>query len=251
MRLTNSSVWLKLRAMLAERISVVEFERQLSTLIEKGYPWSAGLTDEQFRQLAEPLAARAAELETGEEDAPVEGGLGGGASPGDGTARDDGAGQPARIPFLLVAGRDLVSPLRAAERIERRGRRAIVTMLSGEDLDAFAPIEQVTLPDAALYLLSDVDLGWATRNDPPERALPLLLEQGRSPLTLEEGIALATQFPEAVATNAGWSLLGSRRGDRRVTAMWISRGSPKLGWCFAGAPHTWLGSASCGGRLAA
>jgi hypothetical protein len=38
-------------------------------------------------------------------------------------------------------------------------------------------------------------------------------------------------------------------GDRRVPALWISGGAPKLGWCWAGNPHTWLGSASCATRL--
>ncbi|HST43200.1 MAG TPA: DUF5701 family protein [Conexibacter sp.] len=211
--------------------AAAEFERQLATLIANGCPWTAGLTDEQFRALVAPLADHVAAL-PGPPALP--------AAPGE---------TPPRIPFVLVVDRALVTPMRAAEQIERRGRRAIVTMLSAEDLDAFAPIESVEPPVGGVYLLLDVDLGWATRNDPPDRALPKLRAQGRSPLTLEEGIALVTHQPEAVATNAGFSLLGSRRGDRRVTAMWISRGSPKLGWCFAGAPHTWLGSASCGGRV--
>ena len=46
-------------------------------------------------------------------------------------------------------------------------------------------------------------------------------------------------------------LSGSRRGDRRVPAMWISARAPKLGWCWDGNPHDWLGVASAGspGRL--
>jgi hypothetical protein len=211
--------------------ALAEFARQTETLVAKGLPWSAGLTDEQFRALVAPLAAHVAGL-------PERPALP--SAPGE---------PPPAIPFVLVVDRTLVPPLRAAERIERRGKPAIVTMLSGEDLDAYEPIESVAPPAGGAYLLLDVDLGWGTRNDPPDRALPLLREQDRSPLTLEEGIAVVTQEPEAIATNAGFSLLGSRRGDRRVTAMWISRGSPKLGWCFAGAPHTWLGSASCGARV--
>ena len=45
-------------------------------------------------------------------------------------------------------------------------------------------------------------------------------------------------------------LSGSRRGDRRVPAMWISAKAPKLGWCWDGNPHDWLGVASAGSRLA-
>jgi hypothetical protein len=35
----------------------------------------------------------------------------------------------------------------------------------------------------------------------------------------------------------------------RQVEVWISQGARKLGWCWAGNPHTWPGSASCGGRL--
>jgi hypothetical protein len=55
-------------------------------------------------------------------------------------------------------------------------------------------------------------------------------------------------------------LLGSRCGDRRVPALWISggsardggtarRGAAKLGWCWAGNHHTWLGHASAAQRV--
>ena len=45
-------------------------------------------------------------------------------------------------------------------------------------------------------------------------------------------------------------LLASRCGDKRVPAIWISAGAPKLGWCWDGNPHTWLGAASAGARVA-
>ena len=38
-----------------------------------------------------------------------------------------------------------------------------------------------------------------------------------------------------------FSLLGSRAGDKRVPALWVSARRPRLGWCYQGAPHTWLG----------
>jgi hypothetical protein len=49
--------------------------------------------------------------------------------------------------------------------------------------------------------------------------------------------------------NSCFTLAGSRRHDRRVPAMWISERAPKLGWCWDGNPHTWLGVASAAGRL--
>jgi Family of unknown function (DUF5701) len=69
---------------------------------------------------------------------------------------------------------------------------------------------------------------------------------------LRRSLAARAAFAEpavtAVAKNGGFSLAGSRCGDRRVTALWISQNRPKLGWCWAGNPHTWLGTASCADR---
>ena len=68
---------------------------------------------------------------------------------------------------------------------------------------------------------------------------------------IEEGVALLTHFPEFLQPNNCCSLLASRCGDKRVPALWLSEGRPKLGWCWAGNPHTWLGSASCAKRSSA
>lgn len=78
----------------------------------------------------------------------------------------------------------------------------------------------------------------------PAAAVDAMAAVGRLPITIDEGIALVTQFPAALASNRCFSLVGSRCGDRRVPALWISQGAPKLGWCWHGNPHTWLGSAS-------
>ncbi|CAM5297405.1 putative protein OS=Streptomyces tendae OX=1932 GN=GUR47_27180 PE=4 SV=1 [Streptomyces tendae] len=74
--------------------------------------------------------------------------------------------------------------------------------------------------------------------------------RGRTPLTIEEGVAVLTQVPEVLVKNKCFSLGGSRCGDRRVPALWISKRAPKLGWCWEGNPHTWLGMASAGARHA-
>ena len=78
-----------------------------------------------------------------------------------------------------------------------------------------------------------------------------MLGRGRTPLTIEEGIAVVTHAPQLLEKNRCFMLSGSRRGDRRVPAMWISERAPKLGWCWDGNPHDWLGVASAGARLAA
>ena len=154
-----------------------------------------------------------------------------------------------RIPFVIVVSRELVGPEASIGLVERRGKAATATMLDADDFERFRPIERLTPPEGSAYLIVDVSTGRDTLNVTPDDALETIERQGRSPLTLDEGIALVTQFPEAVAKNGGFSLPGSRRGDRRVTALWISDGRPKLGWCWAGNPHTWLGSASCAQRI--
>jgi hypothetical protein len=144
--------------------------------------------------------------------------------------------------------REAVPVAQAAALIERDGRGVVLGHLTPEDLERFVPIETVELPDAAAYTLVDVDLGADSRNVPPETALREILAAGRSPLTLDEGVALMLQQPDVIAPNWGFSLAGSRCGDQRVPALWISARKPKLGWCWDRNPHTWLGTASCASR---
>ena len=150
---------------------------------------------------------------------------------------------------VLTVSRETVPVAVMAARVERRGRAVVLGQMTPDELASFVPIDSVTLPDAPAYLAIDVDLGAGSRNVRPEDALRDILEAGRSPLTLEEGICVVLQQPEAIARNCGFSMAGSRRGDQRVPAFWISEGRPKLGWCWDRNPHTWLGTASCARRI--
>jgi hypothetical protein len=136
----------------------------------------------------------------------------------------------------------------AVTRIERRGKPVVLGHLEPDELETFLPIAAVEIPDAPAYVAVDVDLGAESRNVTPEAALRDIVAAGRSPRTLGEGIALMLQQPEVIAPNRGFSMAGSRRGDQRVPAFWISEGRPKLGWCWDRNPHSWLGTASCAGR---
>ncbi len=71
----------------------------------------------------------------------------------------------------------------------------------------------------------------------------------RWPLTIDGGMAIVTLAWEFLQKNHCFSLLASRCGDCRVPALWLSDGRPRLGWCWDGNPHTWLGSASCAKRV--
>jgi hypothetical protein len=198
------------------------FDAQVDALLRRGYPTLAGMGEEEFVHHVEPLRAHVAGL----------------------AATPDG-----RIPFVVVVTSALV-PAAHAISLVQLGTRTGFTDMEAQDAARFGPTADVALPDRSAYLLTDVDPGEATRDVTPDDALGKITAAGRSPLTLDEGIALVTHHPEVLTERTCFSMLGSRCGDRRVTAIWISKGRPRLGWCWAGNPHTWLGSASCGGRLA-
>jgi hypothetical protein len=203
-----------------------EFDRQLENLIERGYAGLAGITNEEFRDLIAPLRSRVHELN---------------ALP---HAPEDG-----RIAFVIVIKRQLVASSEALSLVTLKSKPGIVSMYPATP-DDFNPIDEVEIPSGSVYILAGIDRGKETLNVTPDQAMVTIIGQGRSPLTIDEGIAVLTQFPEFLKRNNCFSLLASRRDDRRVPALWISEGRSKLGWCWAGNPHTWLGSASCERRLA-
>ena len=201
-----------------------EFDRQVQTLIDKGYPALSGLPEAALYELVAPL--RAVAVERGASVNPP---------------------SPARVPFILVITSELVRPEVAMPLTELRGRPGFADF-DPDDLRRFSPIERLPIPAGPAYLVFDVDRGKETLNVTPDRALEAITAQRRTPLTIDEGIAFVTQYPASLEKNNCFSLVGSRCGDRRVPALWISKGAPKLGWCWAGNPHTWLGSASCADR---
>ncbi|MFA4083097.1 DUF5701 family protein [Mycobacteroides salmoniphilum] len=187
-----------------------EFDRQLARLTEGGYPVS---------DRAIELRARVADLAPSTVD------------PAD------------HIPFVLaVTG---TSYEQTAPLMSLSGRNGFHVMDDG-DTEVYQPI--VEIPDQA-YLLADVDTGSEFCNVTPEQALATITARGRSPLTIDEGIALVLARPDMLRKNKCFSLAASRGKGQRVPAIWISDRRPKLGWCWDRNPHTWLGTASCGGRV--
>ncbi|MFF8830874.1 DUF5701 family protein [Streptomyces sp. NPDC015131] len=134
------------------------------------------------------------------------------------------------------------------------------------DVDLFTP-QGIDLPDSPLYLVTGIDRGDRMANWSPEEALPALTGEGRSPLVLTEGIHWVIQQPSALERNLCFMTIGSRLRkpngtfDSRTPALWISNGTgrdgrerrnaPKVGWCWWGNRHTWLGFASTTGRRTA
>jgi hypothetical protein len=153
-----------------------------------------------------------------------------------------------RVPFLLVVPAGTRPAVDAMARVSMRERPGTVNRHAG-DIDEFAPIPATGVPGGPAYLLVEVERGSEFCGVPPESAVATLADRGRTPLTVAEGIALITLHPEVLEKNRCFSLAGSRHGDRRVPALWISKRAPHLGWCFAGVPHDWLGVASVGRRV--
>jgi hypothetical protein len=197
-----------------------EFDRQVDTLLRKGYAERAGLSERAFRRLVAPLQDRLPEPSS----------------------------DSRRTPFVVVINSALMPAGEAMPLVELAGKRGF-TEMEPSDLGRFRPIDGIAVPAGPAHLAVELDTGPDTLDVTPDDALELITRQHRSPLTLAEGVALVTHYPELLRTQNCFSLLGSRCGDRRVTAIWISRGRPRLGWCWAGNPHTWLGSASCASRV--
>lgn len=157
----------------------------------------------------------------------------------------------------------LPAPGRAGVAGETRQGFVVVDMT---DVDEFGPTLHAELPDADVYAVVAPERGDEMRNWSPDEALPTIVEAGRTPLTLVEGIHWALQAPEVIEANACFMTIGSRKikpngtPDTRTPALWISsgtgrdgrerKGAPKVGWCWWGNRHTWLGFASASERAA-
>lgn len=201
-----------------------EFRRQVQRLIDKNYPELAGLSPQAFRALLAPLHQALLERKA-----------------------DLSPPTRARVPFALVITKALLPAAAAMPLTELNGKPGFVTD-GFDDVDQFRPIESVEIPAGGAYVVFDIDRGADFLNVRPNDALAAITAAGRTPLTVDEGIAFVTQFPDSLEKNNCFSLLASRSAGQRVPALWISKARPKLGWCWDGNPHTWLGSASAGGR---
>ena len=164
---------------------------------------------------------------------------------------------------LLVIHHDRVGASAIAPLLWRMGKQGFVVE-DLTDVDAFVPIASAVVPTSDLYLLHDVDRGDEMANWSPDEALPAIEGAGRTPLTLTEGIHWAIQQPGVIERNHCYMTIGSRLRrrdgslDARTPAIWISNGTgrdgrarrhaPKVGWCWAGNRHTWLGFASASSR---
>lgn len=196
---------------------------QIDRLADAGYPELLKCGAADFRKRLEPLRAHV---------------------PAPAAGFDIDAGQAG---FVLVVNCEAAAAGRTLPRVVRNGWAA-TEKLFPRDPGFFRPYAGLGVPAGDAYLLLHVDRGNATLNAVPTAAQAQLAALGRSPLTIEEGIAVLTQCPDFLQPNRCFMMLGSRGADKRVPALWLSGKQPKLGWCWEGNPHTWLGFASCAAR---
>lgn len=208
---------------------------QLDRWMELGVPAAVGIAEPRLRELAAPVLAH---------DLP------------DGEA-------------VLVLG-PRIAPAAALAPLLDLGGRAGFVVPDMTDLAEFADIDGLGVPDAEVYAVVGVERGDDLAGWTPDAALPEILARGRTPLTVHEGISWLLQHPGMLERNHCFMVIGSRKRtaagkgrpvvDKRVPALWISggaerdggrerRGAPKLGWCWAGNRHTWLGFASAAARI--
>lgn len=173
-----------------------------------------------------------------------------------------GAGTPPGS-HLLVISPELAPASVLAPLLEHAGKPGFV-VVDMADLDQFRPIDGLTEPAGSAYLVNGPERGDEMANWSPNEALPAITAAGRTPLTVVEGIHWLLQAPAVLERNRCFMTIGSRKRtpqgglDTRTPAIWISNGTgrdgrdnrraPKIGWCWAGNRHTWLGFASAAGR---
>lgn len=166
-------------------------------------------------------------------------------------------------PGAVVAVHPSLVPARELATLLRRQDKPGFVVTDMTDLEDFAPLETIEIPDGSLYLVHDVDRGDGMRNWSPNEALPAIAQLGRTPLTINEGISWLLQEPKRLEPNHCFMTIGSRKPngdglDTRTPAIWISggtgrdgkanKGAPNVGWCWADNRHTWLGFAHASGR---
>ena len=193
-----------------------EASRQLDRIVALGYADVADMSEDAFRALAQPLIAALEHSDLG----------------GD---------------ILLIPTRELVSPESLIARTSIN-RMAGFTTMPPRDIASFLPQDGFTPPEGPFYLVVEPHTGTCYINREPDVARKLIDSDERLPLTLEEGLAIATQHPEWLLEKNGFNLLGSRSADGRVPSIWMSQNAPRLGAVWPNYRHTWLGNAYCMAR---
>ena len=110
-------------------------------------------------------------------------------------------------PAVVVIHPDL-APASVLAPLLRIGGKAGFVVTDMTDVDEFTPIASVAVPDTPVYLVSAPERGDAMANWSPDEALPAILDAGRTPLTLTEGLHWLLQRPDALQRGRCFMTIG-------------------------------------------
>jgi hypothetical protein len=113
-------------------------------------------------------------------------------------AKIDTESKENRIPILVVIPNAIVTLSYQLERI-----RESINDVPLEHIvkpEWFENAEGVSTPDKP-YLLLDVETGYAMKNTTPKKCVQVFNDKGRLALTVDEGIALISHFPEVLESH--------------------------------------------------
>ena len=196
----------------------LEFDRQIDAFAQTGLAERLDLAEGCFRAWLEPLRDLLPAIGTGGEG----------------------------IPFVVVIpDLPVVEVLAAATMVGGAG----FTTMEPDDLARFQPLPQLDVPSTP-YLLLDVDPGPDTLNLPPRRRCPGSRPPAAHRSPSPKGSPSSCPIPGCCARATASRCSARARATSGCPRCGSAPGAPRLGWCYQGAPHTWLGSASCGGRVA-
>ena len=174
-----------------------------------------------------------------------------------------------RIPILVVVPHTIVPLSYQLERI-----RQSINDIQLEHIirpEWFENGHGVSTPDKP-YLLLDVENGYAMKNTTPKKCVQTFTSAGRSALTIDEGIALISHFPEVLESHwvdlPGSVLIHKFVGEDVMKRGMLSSLPPafakatfvptlnylyynylRLYYIYEGTETPYSGSASCGNRL--
>ena len=201
-----------------------EFERQVATITKREYLEASGMKPDEYKNIFEPLKEKIREI-----------------------AQQEKEMKEGHVPFVIVIKGDVIAPEKEMPLIELEGKKGYTTM-SSDTIKGFKPIDGVKIPNGRAYLAVDIETGKTTLGKTPDEAIKKIKAEDRSPLTLDETVALITHHPEIFKDHSVWAS-GSRHGDDGVAFVWLYEGEPGLVWSYSVCSDSKWGSASCGSRV--
>lgn len=110
---------------------------------------------------------------------------------------------------LLVVHHSVAPASTLAPLLSHGGKPGFV-VTDMTDVDDFAPIASIDVPEAGFYLVHDLDRGDAMADWSPDEAVPAIADAGRTPLTLTEGLHWVLQQPDVLERGRCFMTVGSR-----------------------------------------